>query len=220
MDIPIDVLSGTMEDYIGFINENSNIDNYNKYAIPEKQLYLIDNYQHTVNTIKLFNLIDSRYKSIAAENIVESMNRFNIPVSVIGKNNKLRSYIAINEASGPGNPVVGISSRPITNNMMNNVFATGSTFDNDVNVIRRCMKSTVKSLKRKNKYFVPYIPYITESYNINPNIEYCKDMDGVFVRNINTGLRSPSYKEVDDIDETTITYVTYGHLNYDIINDF
>ena len=220
MDIPIDVLSGTMEDYIGFINENSNIDNYNKYAIPEKQLYLIDNYQHTVNTIKSFNLIDSRYKSIAAENIVESMNRFNIPVSVIGKNNKLRSYITINEASGPGNPVVGISSRPITNNMMNNIFATGSTFDNDVNVIRRCMKSTVKSLKRKNKYFVPYIPYITESYNINPNIEYCKDMDGVFVRNINTGLRSPSYKEVDDIDETTITYVTYGHLNYDIINDF
>lgn len=224
MNIPDNILCGTMEDYINYIKEESyiqesSISSVKEYALPEKKLYPIDSYDHVVNTIKLFNVIDSKYHSIIAENVVNAMNKYNVPLSVIGKNNKIRNYISISEASGPGNPVVGINNNPvIVNNMMNNVFA-GDSINNDVNIISKCIHSTVKSLaKKKNKYFVPYIPYITESYNINPNIGFYKDMDGIFVMNEYTGLRSPSYENVDDIDDRTIEYITYNHLNDDVIN--
>ena len=37
--------------------------------------------------------------------------------------------------------------------------------------------------------------------------------------NENTKLRSPSYNDVDDIDDRTILYVTYGELNDSKLND-
>lgn len=124
----------------------------------------------------------------------------------------------VNE-SYPGNPVVGLNTERemIVDNMYNNAF---TSLDVDEKIIRNCITATTKALLNKeDKFYVPYIPYISESLNIDPNIGFYKDTNGIFVMNENNGLRSPSYKDVDDIDDRTILYITYGELNDAKMND-
>ena len=118
-----------------------------------------------------------------------------------------------------GVPVVGLTNKTpvIVDNMYNNAF---TSLEMDEEIIRNCMMSSTKALLNKeDKFYVPYIPYIQESLNIDPNIGFYKDRNGIFVMNENTKLRSPSYKDVDDIDDRTILYVTYGELNDSKLND-
>ena len=125
---------------------------------------------------------------------------------------------AVNE-SYPGNPVVGLNTEQpmVVDNMMNNAFTSLSV---DQKIIDDCLNATAKALiSKEDKFYVPYIPYISESLNIDPNIGFYKDTNGIFVMNENTGLRSPSYKDVDDIDDRTILYITYGELNDAKMND-
>ena len=124
---------------------------------------------------------------------------------------------AIHESVGV--PVVGLTSKTpvIVDNMYNNAF---TSLEMDEEIIRNCMMSSTKALLNKeDKFYVPYIPYIQESLNIDPNIGFYRDRNGIFVMNENTKLRSPSYNDVDDIDDRTILYVTYGELNDSKLND-
>ena len=118
-----------------------------------------------------------------------------------------------------GVPVVGLTSKTpvIVDNMYNNAF---TSLEMDEEIIRNCMMSSTKALLNKeDKFYVPYIPYIQESLNIDPNIGFYRDRNGIFVMNENTKLRSPSYNDVDDIDDRTILYITYGELNDSKLND-
>ena len=118
-----------------------------------------------------------------------------------------------------GVPVVGLTNKTpvIVDNMYNNAF---TSLEMDEEIIRNCMMSSTKALLNKeDKFYVPYIPYIQESLNIDPNIGFYRDRNGIFVMNENTKLRSPSYNDVDDIDDRTILYVTYGELNDSKLND-
>lgn len=118
-----------------------------------------------------------------------------------------------------GNPVVGLNTerQMVVDNMYNNAFTSLSV---DQKIIDDCLNATAKALiNKEDKFYVPYIPYISESLNIDPNIGFYKDTNGIFVMNENTGLRSPSYKDVDDIDDRTILYITYGELNDAKMND-
>lgn len=124
---------------------------------------------------------------------------------------------AIHESVGV--PVVGLTSKTpvIVDNMYNNAF---TSLEMDEEIIRNCMMSSTKALLNKeDKFYVPYIPYIQESLNIDPNIGFYRDRNGIFVMNENTKLRSPSYNDVDDIDDRTILYITYGELNDSKLND-
>lgn len=118
-----------------------------------------------------------------------------------------------------GVPVVGLTNKTpvIVDNMYNNAF---TSLEMDEKIIRNCMMSSTKALLNKeDKFYVPYIPYIQESLNIDPNIGFYRDRNGIFVMNENTKLRSPSYNDVDDIDDRTILYITYGELNDSKLND-
>lgn len=118
-----------------------------------------------------------------------------------------------------GVPVVGLTNKTpvIVDNMYNNAF---TSLEMDEEIIRNCMMSSTKALLNKeDKFYVPYIPYIQESLNIDPNIGFYRDRNGIFVMNENTKLRSPSYNDVDDIDDRTILYITYGELNDSKLND-
>lgn len=118
-----------------------------------------------------------------------------------------------------GVPVVGITNNTpvIVDNMYNNAF---TSLEMDEEIIRNCMMSSTKALLNKeDKFYIPYIPYIQESLNIDPNIGFYRDRNGIFVMNENTKLRSPSYNDVDDIDDRTILYITYGELNDSKLND-
>ena len=118
-----------------------------------------------------------------------------------------------------GNPVVGLNTerQMVVDNMYNNAF---TSLEVDNKIIKDCITATTKALlSKEDKFYIPYIPYIQESLNIDPNIGFYKDTNGIFVMNENTGLRSPSYKDVDDIDDRTILYITYGELNDAKMND-
>jgi len=138
---------------------------------------------------------------------------------------KKTQKIKVNKKTGEvvkesvGVPVVGLTNRTpvIVDNMYNNAF---TSLEMDEEIIRNCMMSSTKALLNKeDKFYVPYIPYIQESLNIDPNIGFYRDRNGIFVMNENTKLRSPSYNDVDDIDDRTILYVTYGELNDSKLND-
>lgn len=138
---------------------------------------------------------------------------------------KKTQKIKVNKKTGEvvkesvGVPVVGLTSKTpvIVDNMYNNAF---TSLEMDEEIIRNCMMSSTKALLNKeDKFYVPYIPYIQESLNIDPNIGFYRDRNGIFVMNENTKLRSPSYNDVDDIDDRTILYVTYGELNDSKLND-
>ena len=118
-----------------------------------------------------------------------------------------------------GVPVVGLTNKTpvIVDNMYNNAF---TSLETDEKIIQSCLgASTSALLNKEDKFYVPYIPYIQESLNIDPNIGFYKDRNGIFVMNENTKLRSPSYNDVDDIDDRTILYVTHGELNDTKLND-
>ncbi len=138
---------------------------------------------------------------------------------------KKTQKIKVNKKTGEvvkesvGVPVVGLTSKTpvIVDNMYNNAF---TSLEMDEEIIRNCMMSSTKALLNKeDKFYVPYIPYIQESLNIDPNIGFYRDRNGIFVMNENTKLRSPSYNDVDDIDDRTILYITYGELNDSKLND-
>lgn len=138
---------------------------------------------------------------------------------------KKTQKIKVNKKTGEvvkesvGVPVVGLTNKTpvIVDNMYNNAF---TSLEMDEEIIRNCMMSSTKALLNKeDKFYVPYIPYIQESLNIDPNIGFYRDRNGIFVMNENTKLRSPSYNDVDDIDDRTILYVTYGELNDSKLND-
>ncbi len=138
---------------------------------------------------------------------------------------KKTQKIKVNKKTGEvvkesvGVPVVGLTSKTpvVVDNMYNNAF---TSLEMDEEIIRNCIMSSTKALLNKeDKFYVPYIPYIQESLNIDPNIGFYKDRNGIFVMNENTKLRSPSYNDVDDIDDRTILYVTYGELNDSKLND-
>lgn len=138
---------------------------------------------------------------------------------------KKTQKIKVNKKTGEvvkesvGVPVVGLTNKTpvIVDNMYNNAF---TSLEMDEEIIRNCMMSSTKALLNKeDKFYVPYIPYIQESLNIDPNIGFYKDRNGIFVMNEHTKLRSPSYNDVDDIDDRTILYVTYGELNDSKLND-
>lgn len=119
----------------------------------------------------------------------------------------------------PGNPIVGLNTEKemIVDNMMNNAF---TSLEIDEDIIEKCLRATTEALMNKmDNFYVPYIPYIQEYCNMDMNIGFYKDLNGIFVMNESTGLRSPSYKEVDDIDDRTILYITNGELNDSKLND-
>lgn len=119
----------------------------------------------------------------------------------------------------PGNPIVGLNTEKemIVDNMMNNAF---TSLEIDEDIIEKCLRATTEALMNNmDNFYVPYIPYIQEYCNMDMSIGFYKDLNGVFVMNESTGLRSPSYKEVDDIDDRTILYITNGELNDSKLND-
>ncbi len=189
------------------------------FGLPEKRKFPLNDYDHVVLAIKFFNRCDKKDQEELAKNILKAMRKYKVPTDKIGKNNKLRNYISGSTNEAVTTPVVGLTSKTpvIVDNMYNNAF---TSLEMDEEIIRNCIMSSTKALLNKeDKFYVPYIPYIQESLNIDPNIGFYRDRNGIFVMNENTKLRSPSYNDVDDIDDRTILYVTYGELNDSKLND-
>lgn len=189
------------------------------FGLPEKRKFPLNDYDHVILAIKFFNRCDKKDQEELAKNILKAMRKYKVPTDKIGKNNKLRNYISGSTNEAVTTPVVGLTSKTpvIVDNMYNNAF---TSLEMDEEIIRNCMMSSTKALLNKeDKFYVPYIPYIQESLNIDPNIGFYRDRNGIFIMNENTKLRSPSYNDVDDIDDRTILYVTYGELNDSKLND-
>lgn len=186
------------------------------FGLPEQRKFPLNDYNHILAAIRFFNRADQKDQKELAKNIFKAMKKHKVPMSKIGKNNKLRNYLptSVNEATIP---VVGIKNKPmIVNHMMNNAFTSLSV---DQDIISNCLYATTNALMNKeDKYYLSYIPYISESSHMDPTIGFYVDRNGIFVMNENSGLRSPSYKNVDDIDDRTILYITYRELNDQRIN--
>ena len=189
------------------------------FGLPEKRKFPLNDYDHVVLAIKFFNRCDKKDQEELAKNIFKAMKKYKVSMEKIGKNNKLRNYISGSTNEAVTTPVVGLTNKTpvIVDNMYNNAF---TSLEMDEEIIRNCMMiSTQALLTNEDKFYVPYIPYIQESMSIDPNIGFYKDRNGIFVMNENTKLRSQSYNDVDDIDDRTILYVTYGELNDSKLND-
>lgn len=196
-----------------------------EFGLPEKRKFPLNDKKHVLLAIKFFNRCDKKDQEELAKNIFKAMKKYDIPMDAIGKNNKLRNYMkeSIKESAieemYPGNPIVGLNTEKemIVDNMMNNAF---TSLEIDEDIIEKCLRATTESLMNNmDNFYVPYIPYIQEHSNMDMNIGFYKDLNGIFVMNESTGLRSPSYKEVDDIDDRTILYITNGELNDSKLND-
>lgn len=196
-----------------------------EFGLPEKRKFPLNDKKHVLLAIKFFNRCDKKDQEELAKNIFKAMKKYDIPMDAIGKNNKLRNYMkeSVKESTigemYPGNPIVGLNTEKemIVDNMMNNAF---TSLEIDEDIIEKCLRATTEVLMNNmDNFYVPYIPYIQEHSNMDMNIGFYKDLNGIFVMNESTGLRSPSYKEVDDIDDRTILYITNGELNDSKLND-
>lgn len=196
-----------------------------EFGLPEKRKFPLNDKKHVLLAIKFFNRWDKKDQEELAKNIFKAMKKYDIPMDAIGKNNKLRNYMkeSVKESTieemYPGNPIVGLNTEKemIVDNMMNNAF---TSLEIDEDIIEKCLRATTEALMNNmDNFYVPYIPYIQEYCNMDMNIGFYKDFNGIFVMNESTGLRSPSYKEVDDIDDRTILYITNGELNDSKLND-
>lgn len=196
-----------------------------EFGLPEKRKFPLNDKKHVLLAIKFFNRCDKKDQEELAKNIFKAMKKYDIPMDAIGKNNKLRNYMkeSVKESTieemYPGNPIVGLNTEKemIVDNMMNNAF---TSLEIDEDIIEKCLRATTEALiNNMDNFYVPYIPYIQEHSNMDMNIGFYKDLNGIFVMNESTGLRSPSYKEVDDIDDRTILYITNGELNDSKLND-
>lgn len=63
------------------------------FGIPEERKYPMPDKRHTLSAIKLFGHVEPKYEEELARNIIKNMKKYNIPESVVGKDNKLRKYI-------------------------------------------------------------------------------------------------------------------------------
>lgn len=62
------------------------------FGIPELRKYPLNDRAHVKAAIRFFNKVDKKHESELAENILRAMKKFNIPTTVVGKNNKLYKY--------------------------------------------------------------------------------------------------------------------------------
>ena len=63
------------------------------FGIPQERKYPMPDEKHTRSAIKLFNHVESKYEEQLAKAIIKNMKKYNIDGSVVGPNNRLRTYL-------------------------------------------------------------------------------------------------------------------------------
>ena len=86
-------------------------------------------------------------------------------------------------------------------------FVQEENFFDELDVIKVCTESTILGESETTKY--PYIKVLTESEYGRP-WNYYRDINGVFVMNDITGLRSRSYEDISDIPKPELDLVKRG----------
>ena len=86
-------------------------------------------------------------------------------------------------------------------------FVQEENFFDELDAIKVCTESTILGESETDKY--PYIKVLTESEYGRP-WNYYRDINGVFVMNDITGLRSRSYEDISDIPKPELDLVKRG----------
>ena len=86
-------------------------------------------------------------------------------------------------------------------------FVQEENFFDELDAIKACTESTILGESETDKY--PYIKVLTESEYGRP-WNYYRDINGVFVMNDITGLRSRSYEDISDIPKPELDLVKRG----------
>ena len=86
-------------------------------------------------------------------------------------------------------------------------FVQEKNFFDELDTIKACTESTILGESETTKY--PYIKVLTESEYGRP-WNYYRDINGVFVMNEITGLRSRSYEDISDIPKPELDLVKRG----------
>ena len=86
-------------------------------------------------------------------------------------------------------------------------FVQEENFFDELDAIKACTESTILGESETTKY--PYIKVLTESEYGRP-WNYYRDINGVFVMNDITGLRSRSYEDISDIPKPELDLVKRG----------
>lgn len=65
----------------------------NQFGIPSQRRYPLNDRNHVIAAIRMFNRVDRKHEKELAYNIIKAMKRYNINTDIIGDANRLKSYI-------------------------------------------------------------------------------------------------------------------------------
>lgn len=92
-----------------------------------------------------------------------------------------------------------------------NRFIQEENFFDELNDITFCTESTITGQIESSNY--PYMKILTESMD-GRSWNFYRDINGVFAMNELTGLRSPSYKNIEDIPKSQIQLIERGTVYF------
>lgn len=64
-----------------------------QYGVPEQEKYPLYDKKHVISAIRLFGHVEPRFEEKLAKAIIAKMKKYEIPFSMVGKDNKLYNYI-------------------------------------------------------------------------------------------------------------------------------
>ena len=65
----------------------------NQFGIPSQRRYPLNDKNHVIAAIRMFNRVDRKHEKELAYNIIKAMKQYNINTDIIGDANRLKSYI-------------------------------------------------------------------------------------------------------------------------------
>lgn len=64
-----------------------------EFGIPSLRKYPLQSREQTLKAVRLFGHVDKEHEAELARNIIKKMHEYEIPMDVVGKNNRLYKYI-------------------------------------------------------------------------------------------------------------------------------
>ena len=86
-------------------------------------------------------------------------------------------------------------------------FAKVKSYLDELNAIKECVINSAPKSGYVNEIYCPVIPLLDLNES-SSNVQYFRDINGVFAQNIDTLHRSASYKNIEDITESIIELLT------------
>jgi hypothetical protein len=73
--------------------EERNSLDYSQFGIPSIRKFPLHDKAHVITAIRYFNTVGRKYEKELAYNLIKAMNRYGIDKSIVGDNNRLKTYI-------------------------------------------------------------------------------------------------------------------------------